>query len=478
VEKYRVVKRQWHARMSIMFLLIVAVGCGRQEVSYEDSSVGDNQAVESNTEEGAGTLRASLGIDEEENWKEDFELGEISSHVNAKVYVPEASQMYTQEVSEYYYTAEDKKNIVEYFFDSDSIKVDMDMVPTKDVLLESIQLCEACIAEQESDAEEWINMISQEQQRLQTLLVDAPDKEEIEESPGDYSEDYYIGMRDGVEYGLAFEISRENNRSGWQLQAKEEYWNEFNTLGEDCLAAWIVLDAEEDNKCNLKEAEAVRQAEKICEELGFAGLKTVRVDSILWQKFQNEDFQLENNGYRIVLQREIGGLFVQAENYSSEKYFDAETMERSYDMERVAVWLNDRGIFRISCKGIMSADESAKPAKLLDFAQIKEMFAQHILTFSGNNTSTRWKWIGLEYVRLCDEQNKDVYSYVPAWRFCENIENEDYYIDHNIWINAIDGSLINMEQQGAVSYHTAEMDTGIDANGVEVNAAYNVQEWD
>lgn len=468
--------------MGILFVLLSATGCGRQEVSCENSVVEDNLASKSRSgegSEGVGTLRASLGIGEDEKWEENFEFGEVSSHINAKIYVPEDSQMYTEEVSEYYYTAEDKKKIAEYFLEPDSIKVDVNMVPTKDVLHESIQLCKNLVAAQEADGEtgdeHLVKILQQEQERLKKLLIDAPNKEEIEENVDNYHQDYYAGIKDGIEYSLVFNVSEENNRSVWQLQAKEAYLNEFVNLDEKLNVTWCLSDEVEDNKCSLTEDEAVHQAAKICEELGFTGLKPTEVDVIVWELQQNPEI-FENNGYRITFQREIGDIFVDVTNCFVEEYFDAETMERTYNREQIVVWLNDCGIYRVSCQGVMSA-ETPKPAKLLGFDQIKEIFVQHIQEFTGDETETEWNWIGLEYVRLRNEQNADVYSYVPAWRFGTAYEVDKGY-SSNIWINALDGSVIDMEQQGDVLYYTLESYTGIDLNGVRIYDFYNVQGWD
>lgn len=188
----------------VFLLLIVLTACGRKEVVFDEEEITSNgEAIaEGDSDE---TLKGSLGIGDEWKWSEEIQINNEKVSIAAEIMVPDVADMYTMEVSKHYYDAEDKKKTVEYFFDADSIKVDLEEVPTKENIKADIEKCNTMIeAESQADISDAnkIALLNSERKRLEALMNAAPDTNDMKEEPDDYSQNYYKGTRDEMEYKL------------------------------------------------------------------------------------------------------------------------------------------------------------------------------------------------------------------------------------------------------------------------------------
>ena len=57
-------------------------------------------------------------------------------------------------------------------------------------------------------------------------------------------------------------------------------------------------------------------------------------------------------------------------------------------------------------------------------------------------------------MRVLNEKDANTYSYIPAWRL--GAMEDGKVLSGNLWINAMDGSVINLKEQGAAKYITVE----------------------
>ena len=171
----------------VFLLLIVLTACGRKEVVFDEEEITSNgEAIaEGDSDE---TLKGSLGIGDEWKWSEEIQINNEKVSIAAEIMVPDVADMYTMEVSKHYYDAEDKKKTVEYFFDADSIEKCNTMIEAES---------QADI----SDANK-IALLNSERKRLEALMNAAPDTNDMKEEPDDYSQNYYKGTRDEMEYKL------------------------------------------------------------------------------------------------------------------------------------------------------------------------------------------------------------------------------------------------------------------------------------
>ena len=438
-----------------LVLFLMLTGCGTEQVAYEEEKSSGKKSSEVTQEKSAGTtLMETLGV--EEKWKESVSLdGGNSFHIAAEVSVPDVTGMSLMEVSEYYYTSEDKKRIAEYFLDEGSIQVNLETVPSKENIAVKVQEWEKALEKvQEVGIEENIMVAKSEKKKQESLLNEAPKAEEIDLSPGEYKEDYFKGLKEGKEYTLDFDINEEEHISQWVLSATTDVQKEFNETG----AEWWSPGKASDNKCTLTEEEAEQKAVQICEELGITGMAPVLVKAVQWGD------QKENNGYYIVLGRENAGIVMEPVTYftGNEMYYRNTEFggKTTYEQEIIDISMNDNGIFWMRYSGILSVDKEGTEVKLLSFDQIKEAFRKEIisknLTWSGMEAHN----LDLIYFRFMDETQSGKYTYVPVWRLTPYEMEAGMGVGASAWncifINAIDGSPVDIDEAGGTYYMDPE----------------------
>ena len=445
-----------YTRIWALVLFLMLTGCGTKQVSYEEEKSSRQGDSEISQEESAGTtLVETLGVEEE--WKERVSLdGGDTFHIAAEVSVPDVPKMSLMEVSEYYYKPEDKKRVAEYFLDEGSIQVNLDKVPTKENIAAKVQEWEKALERlQEKGIEEDITIAKSEKKKQESLLNEAPKADEIDLSPGDYNEDYFKGSIEGKEYTLDFDINEEEHISQWILSATTDAQKEFNETD----AEWWSPGKASDNKCTLTEEEAEQKAVQICEELGITGMAPVRVKAVQWGD------QKENNGYYIVLGRENAGVVMEPVTYFTENEMYYRNTEfggkTTYEQEIIDIGMNDKGIFWMRYSGILSVDKEGTEVKLLSFDQIKEAFRKEInskdITWTGMEANN----LDLIYFRFMDENQSGKYTYVPVWRLIpykvESGMGSSISQWHCIFINAIDGSPVDIDEVGGTYYMGPEV---------------------
>lgn len=461
--------RQKKMVVSGMMLMLLLAGCGKEEVVYDVENPSESQNVE---EEGhssetmtGGSLTEKLGITDTA-WKETInsEGGEV--YVNAFIKVPDASNMHTLEVSEYYYTPEKKKEIVEYFLGKDNVKVNVDKVETLEWAERRIEYCDNVMNnEYRSREESFVNMFSNEKEELM-LRSNLPLQKDVSEDITDYSENHYICTKDGVEYTLSFDVDEEENSSSWSMVALDE--EEFSDR------RFYPLYQPEDadnNLCQMTEEEACEKAETICEELGLTNMKVVSVQDLrIHGDMPSWDISepANHNGYYIVLARNIDGVPVDYKSYYGKNvYLDTDTTINGYPSEKVIIALNDNGLIEMTYEGCLTVDDMGSSVKMLSFEQIQDIFRKELETISGGKQT--WRGLSLQYLRIGNESNADQYRYIPVWRLSFDSpydELDQSAANNNIFINAMDGSRIDLEEEGGIHYTT--VDEYLD----------NIPEWD
>lgn len=445
--------------VSGMMLLLLLAGCGKEEVMYDVENPSDNQSVEEETHS-SGTmtgdsLTEKLGITDTA-WKETIYSDGGEVYVNATIKVPDVSNMHTLEVSEYYYTPEKKKEIVEYFLGKDNVKVNIDRVETLEWAEKRIEYCDNVINDEYRSREEsFVNMFSNEKEELM-LRSNLPLKKDVSETITDYSENHYICEKDGVECTLSFDIDEEENRSSWSMVALSE-----EDFPDKRFYPLYQPNDAENNLCQMTEEEACKKAETICDELGLTNMKAVSVqDLLIHGNVLSSDLseQSRHNGYYIVLARNVDGVPVDYKSYYGENiYLDTDTTINGYPSEKVVIAINDNGLIEMTYEGCLTVDDMGSSVKLLEFEQIKEIFRTELKKLP-EETET-WRGLSLQYVRIENESNANQYCYIPVWRLSFDSPYDE--LDHNaaynnIFINAMDGSRIYMEEEGGIYYTTVD----------------------
>lgn len=445
----------------ILVIILTLTGCGKKTVSYKDNQSEEKESCAQHIAEEetpAGSLKEVLNL--EDKWKETMETENGNEIIiNAKVQVPDASAMYTQELSRYYYNAQDKKRIAQYFLEPESIELNRDAIPTKEQLRQDIETWReelAAIEQEDTPDDGYITLIKNEIKRMEGLISEAPDEEDVQTKEFDYKENHYKGTKDDIEYILTFDSDETRNVSSWSLMptAIETY----NTIGATGFGfggntvSKLVPSAIE-NKCSMTKEEVEEQAERICEELGLPDMEAESMVNILWINMKQEE---EANGYCVSLVRTINGVATKSTTYQDDRqsiYLDTESQKQPYRQEKINIAMNDKGIVYMEYSGILSAGETKSVVKLLDFEQIKETLRKEL---SKKQVRLIYNIMELGYVRVLDEKEEGIYSYIPVWKLSSG--PEDYFDFSNvdpyecILLNAIDGSRIYPKEQELIYY--------------------------
>lgn len=407
-------------------------GCGQEEVVYGED-IGSKEQEEIQENQASETLRDLLGVGDEKRWEETIEgkMGTIKLY--AEIKVPDTAKLYTMTATKNYLDKEDKKRLVEHFFDADTIKVDRDATRTKESIRKQISEIESWF--EEPLKEEDIAYYKEEIEELNEEMVSAPNYDDIEEDPGDYSGNYYIGDKWGARYSIwFFEDSYTDssaNVCSWNIYRKER----LNADGQP-------QDSDTDK---MTEELAASQAEKICEELG---LSNVSVVSVL-----NPDVFTEDGTRKIIydvnLARDINGVAVDSNMYYTQKsYAESGVTVPPYPQEDIFIAFDEFGMQGMAYYGSLKEGEMGDAVKLLSYSQIQEVFRRELQTMETED-SYAWTLLELSYLRVADESEPDVFCFLPVWRLGKN---DDDGTEYNIFLNAIDGSRIYPEEVGAARF--------------------------
>lgn len=433
-------------------LALLFTGCDKEEVIYSTETFADSETIgttETNVEgiDNDNPLIEKLGITDSYKWKESIPTDGSPIDVSAEIYLLDTSELVAVNAKEHYYSEADKQGVLNYFFDLDSIQVDPDTYPTKELLREKLEEYEMVLKKQEADTSFHVKedakvMIDNEVRYLTELINKAPNKNEVSEGVTNYSENYYKGKINGLDYSLVFNIDETRNQSGWKLSTKD--YNDI-LISESDVTAWQYAYYTDgiSNQCKITGEEAQKIADQACKDLGFTHLQPY-VDKIdvVWHM---ENGDKECNGYYFEYGLDMNGealYYSNAEQYGG--YVDSTFANLTYNNQKVTVIVNDFGIVRMECTALMQY-EKANRAKLLSYEQIKDCF-RNVLKEQSDTTET-WNMLTLCYIRLMNADNQDMYSYIPVWILSN-------YTTPSIVINAIDGTQIDMERNNYVFYDT------------------------
>lgn len=477
----------------LILCTISLTGCGTRDVVYDmkdsvDSDTAEGQA--SLSKSSGDTVAQTLGI-EEDKWKEEIGSGANKINIYAKLEIPEVTDMYTMEVSEYYYTPEEQKRIAQYFMDTDTIKVNKSKVITKEwiqkrldhfhILLRNYEVDEEYNQSNDEEYAELLHdrkVVSNELDRFTELLNAAPNMNDVSETVKDYSENYYLGSKGDVEYTLSFDMDEEYNTSSWKLEAVDG--NDFTSkkiseTEKDWRGAWMDGQGDHENLCVLTREQAGEKAEELCGQLGISGMKAAAICNLAIFLERGQEGSIESeytvpyelNGYHVVLVRDMDGVAVDGVTYYYEDgtFLDRETTEKPYNKEKVVVEFNDKGIISMTCEGQMSVKEKGNAVKLLSYEQVQEIFRKELSSIQMEKEGT-FAYLYLMYKRVMNEDMPDEYCYIPVWCLSTRNLHETFGwgVDTSgvftsvepsdvLFINAIDGNRIDPEKAGFIDYY-------------------------
>lgn len=443
-------------RKKILYIAAVAalsyglMGCSKdKKVEYVDDEVISTDSDASNIV--AGTkLKDRLGVTET-SWKEKVETADGTADLKATISVPDVENMYTMLASEKYLTNEDKKRIMEQIVDADSIKQCRDMISTK----EDIEL----ILEGFKESEEDSDYDKIDKQYWEERYEKAISNSDFTEDVGDYSGCAYEGTKGGETYYFSFFSDEERNRSAFVIGRDMDH----------CIS-YGLYDGE-DNICGFTEEEAKKRAIEFCEDMGLPKMQVVNCSALMCfdedYSFDYSNPDRENNewydGYQIDLARDIEGVTALSQcivNFEDIEGAELSYTDLEYSREYVRISFDSKGLVNMRCTGLLTEGELSNPVPLLGIEQIKDIVRQNI-----SATTAGWHKLELRYLRIKDKEKEDSYCFLPIWRFGADfsgfgMEGEaDVHGEWAIYINAIDGSVIDIVKDGAITNKTSDVFT-------------------
>lgn len=128
-----------------------------------------------------------------------------------------------------------------------------------------------------------------------------------------------------------------------------------------------------------------------------------------------------------------------------------EIPEGLYDLDdTMTVDVTDSGLIGITMCYPITVEEITEQVELLPVSVVQGIMRQEIVEHTdryidnGRGGSIAFNALELIYFRVKDGDTAGAYSYVPTWRLSRRSE-QGY--DHPVLVNAIDGSVIYLEEE-------------------------------
>lgn len=425
----------------ITVMVLGLTGCNDKKVVYnKDTEVASNS--DSENYEAGTTLKYKLGIGDT-SWKEVIETEDGTVDLKVKIIVPEVENMYTLVASKKYLTNDDKKRIMETIVDADSIIQSREKYVTKEEIAESIQATQNDLAESELD-EIGAMYLEKYIEYLQEQYEGAISGADFTEDAGDYSGNVYEGTKDGETYYFDFFVDERRNRSAFSIERKMDgdYVEPMTNSGME-------------NKCKYTEDEAKEMALSFCEKLGLPDMQVVYVSSL--EMFSDGDIDNKvPEGYQLYLVRDIEGVSAVGQciyyNDLGEEY---SYNDLPYSREVVTIGIDSKGLLFLRSTGLLTDGELKNPVHLLGMEQIKEVVRQNL-----SNQLDGWYKLELKYLRIKDGDKEDSFCFLPTWVYMYDnyVGNDfDYMSIDALYINAIDGTVIDIVEDGAFTMQTSKI---------------------
>lgn len=278
--------------------------------------------------------------------------------------------------------------------------------------------------------------------------------------------DEYIGFRDGIRYNIWFSVY--NDHHGIILISPMDLYGRGVSYAPEGLEEYdhvsYGVNTEEvgTNQCNMPREDARTLASQMLSACGQKSSELMEEGSLVWSGWndsEDEDTEYKEitYGYSFVYGAGVDGLaFQESGNYTS--YADFAGYDRLdeafYDLQAsVMVLVADEGMIGVSIMYPVTVNQITEKVELLPLSVIENIMKSEITDNFGQYSYEGWlrdnykafNSLELIYFRLRDRDRPGVYSYVPAWRLCW--ESENGYYEHPVLVNAIDGSVIYLEEE-------------------------------
>lgn len=303
---------------------------------------------------------------------------------------------------------------------------------------------------------EWIERYETEQQQYRDLLAGAQDEYTLAQ---DYSicDNYlgYIGesltavsfhmMEDGSQ--AASSISAYNAGEGYSGPGSLSGYNKVERLQP-------VMGAVSEpgvNECVYSMDEAKELADTFLSHIGCEGMVCTDRQNVMWSGMNlDEDSMVTGEaqasyGYEFSYSSGVEGLALSESMLSYDVFGNSTTFpDRFYDSDSsIRLTVQNEGIVQVDMFYPITVNRISRAVELLPLASVQKIMEDEVAEnteaydFEGSTSFNRMELI---YFRVKDDEKLGSYSYVPAWRLCDEQHSGAY--SHAVLVNAIDGTVI------------------------------------
>lgn len=457
------IKKMLSLGLSCFLVTGLLCGCEGKTVDY---SVDTEQPAEAAT----GSL---VQFAEEERWIDKWTIpmtdgNEFSMSVNAEVTVPDTDAMYVVEVEETALDAEWKQQFLKLFYGGDTFYYhDMAHYP-KEELDTLIGYCEDTIAAVESpdyqedyDGEKQILLdINKEKiEEYQSYRENAPDDYVLAEKFDDCND--YLGEVGGILCTVQFPTKGEEGAE--RVVSVNAYPLDREAFGPESEFDYESMYKEaqpsgiSENTCDISMDEARDLANDFLGRMGRTNQVCYDESDAVWVRVARDEtgraFASEEVTYGYTFFYGTGVSNVSFAQFGDVNSFDVFSDEIDWDnvydfAEKTVITVTDEGVVGVDMSYPVTVKTVSQPVEMLSLGTIQSILKDEVVNHGGDNDDFQGKpyffALDLIYFRVKDDAKEGSYSYVPTWRLSAR-SGEFYY--HPVLVNAIDGSVIHIEEE-------------------------------
>lgn len=474
--------RYW-GQMSGMLLvvcLLVATltGCSGRDVDYDLDT-------EQNANGSTGGLEQFADA---EDWKDtveytDAEGRKIVATIDAGISTPDVDAMYVVKAEETVCDTAFKTQIMDSFFEGGDIYYHDIPYWTREELEEAMSDVERSIQEQEENLEGFAGMtdmpdlqiylegMQSDLDRLNALLQqyrDAYEEAGDEYTPAEEVDscNNFIGYRDGIKYIVSFPAEGEDPyisiMAGEMTGGASTYIPEGLEKYSNVTCYWQDLE-EGTNQCSISREDAQALADQLLRDCGRSCQVLTQVYDLEWRGFdptsEDDIEEYVRDGYSFAYGTGVDEIAFSSfgAQYNYRGLTDGDAGDGGYDLsEYTCVYVSGAGVIGIQMNAPVTVTNISVPVGLLPLATIQDIMKNEIAEHSDLYSYEDWidsayrsfNALELIYFRVKSDDTPGEYSYVPVWRLSrEKEEYEERYYKNPIMVNAIDGSVIYLEDE-------------------------------
>lgn len=436
--------RIFAAVMTLIEALILTslTGCSGKKVDYGNES----ESKETKNMSALADIRADSG------WNENFTIqtgnGEKTVYVNANIVVPDFDNMSVVEVENVKIDADYKKRFLDLYFGGNEYYYHDPDHYTVDELNEVIEDWQKT---QDETHSEWLEQrLAEYRDKLETAKTTytvAKDLENCEVFAG-YKGDVFCEVDFEAHKVHAYALHQSGTDYGPPSLRNEDYDTITQTFQDDDLKDKADETSNEGSK---SAASAKKEVGDFLSKLGMQDLVERGECECSWIGFNNSE---EGNDYQTAVWGYIYSYATGIDGITFKDGFDMDTYLSGYEAidsdiddvtlpDSTLLTVTDDGIIDVQMEYPVNVTQIYKDVELISLKNIEQIIKAEITENPDKyDIASSFNKLQLSYLKIRSDSEQGKYSYVPAWVLSRMVDSNE---QNAIFVNAIDGTIINLE---------------------------------